>query len=144
MAFDTAGSLYIADESDSRIRKVSVNGVITTVAGTGDSGSSGDGGLATSAQILRPTALATDISGNLYIAEGAVSLVFVRNSSTLVPGPPRIRKGDSAIRLQPAGQTLNAVASAASELTGPVAPGRDCSVARIRSGAESAHSLAPE
>jgi uncharacterized protein (TIGR03437 family) len=68
IAIDSAGDLYIADFSNNRIRKVS-NGVITTVAGTGQSGFSGDGGPATSAQLNSPLGLAVDRAGDLYIAD---------------------------------------------------------------------------
>jgi hypothetical protein len=62
------GSLYIADVSSNRVRRIS-GGIITTVAGTGLPGYSGDGGPATNAQLTRPVALATDSSGNLFIAD---------------------------------------------------------------------------
>jgi uncharacterized protein (TIGR03437 family) len=65
---DGTGNLYIADGGH-RIRRVSPNGIITTVAGTGTGGYSGDGGLGTEARLLDPTALVLDTSGNLYIAE---------------------------------------------------------------------------
>ena len=68
IAVDSAGNLYIADTGDSRVRKVS-NGVITTVAGNGTEGSSGDNGPATSAQLLLPVGIAVDAAGNLYIAD---------------------------------------------------------------------------
>ena len=69
VAVDSAGNLYIADLGNNRIRKVDTNGIITTVAGTGDAGHSGDGGEATSAQLGLPHAIACDSSGNLYIAD---------------------------------------------------------------------------
>ncbi len=68
VAVDGQGNLYIADESNHRVRKVS-NGVITTVAGTGTKGFSGDGGQATSAQLYSPEDVAVDGQGNLYIAD---------------------------------------------------------------------------
>ena len=68
LAVDSAGSLYIADFIDNRIRKVS-GGVITTVAGNGTPGFSGDNGPAISAQLYYPTGLAVDSAGNLYIAD---------------------------------------------------------------------------
>jgi sugar lactone lactonase YvrE len=69
VAVDSAGNLYIADSSNYRVRKVS-NGIITTVAGNGTPGFSGDNGPATSAQLGRNfTGLAVDSAGNLYIAD---------------------------------------------------------------------------
>ena len=69
VAVDAAGNLYIADYGNSRVRKVSPAGVITTVAGNGTAGFSGDGGPATSAQLGGPTALAIDSAGNLFVSE---------------------------------------------------------------------------
>jgi len=74
LAFDAAGSLYIADEYNNRIRKVDTNGVITSVAGIGPTGVeaggySGDGGAATNASLYIPTSVAVDAAGNLYIAD---------------------------------------------------------------------------
>jgi sugar lactone lactonase YvrE len=68
VAVDSAGSLYIADFDNNRIRKVS-NGIISTVAGNGESGFSGDNGPATSAQLNYPIGVAVDSAGNLYIAD---------------------------------------------------------------------------
>jgi sugar lactone lactonase YvrE len=68
VALDAAGNLYIADAGNSRIRKVDINGIITTVAGGGTSGL-GDGGSATSAQLYYPYGVALDAAGNLYIAD---------------------------------------------------------------------------
>jgi sugar lactone lactonase YvrE len=73
LAVDSAGNLYIADAGNNRIRKVS-NGVITTVAGDGTSGFSGDNGPAISAQLTFLSGLAVDSTGNLYIAEGNLSI----------------------------------------------------------------------
>ena len=63
------GSLFIADQANNRVRKVSSSGTISTVAGTGAAGSAGDGGSATSAQLNAPTGMAVDASGNLFITE---------------------------------------------------------------------------
>jgi len=68
VAVDAAGNIYIADTHNQRIRKVS-NGIITTIAGTGIAGFSGDNGVDSSAQLSNPTALAVDANGNLYIAD---------------------------------------------------------------------------
>jgi sugar lactone lactonase YvrE len=67
---DGHGNLYIADSYNNMIRKVTLaTGVITTVAGTGIMGYTGDGGLATAADLNRPTGLAMDGAGNLYISD---------------------------------------------------------------------------
>jgi uncharacterized protein (TIGR03437 family) len=68
VAVDSAGSLYVADTDDQRIRKVS-NGVITTVAGIGGYGFGGDNGPATSAQLYWPLGVAVDSAGNVDIAD---------------------------------------------------------------------------
>ena len=69
VAVDSAGNLYIADLNNNRVRRVGPDGVIGTYAGSGGEGSSGDGGPATSAQMLTPRNLAVDSAGNLYISE---------------------------------------------------------------------------
>jgi uncharacterized protein (TIGR03437 family) len=68
VAVDSAGNLYISDKLNQRIRKVS-GGVITTIAGTGTAGYTGDGGSAANAQVNQPAGLATDTSGNIYVAD---------------------------------------------------------------------------
>ena len=69
LAIDSAGNLYIADSGNNRVRKVTVGGLISTIAGNGSLGYSGDGGFATSAQFHQPEGLAVDSGGNLYIAD---------------------------------------------------------------------------
>jgi hypothetical protein len=69
VAVDELGNLFIADILNHRIRKVDASGTITTVAGTGTAGYSGDGGPATNAQFDRPYSLDMDGSGNLFIAD---------------------------------------------------------------------------
>ena len=69
LAFDASGNLYIAALGDNVIRKVDLNGIITTVVGTGDQGFAGDNGPATLAILDSPTGIALDSSGNLYIAD---------------------------------------------------------------------------
>ena len=69
LALDSSGNLYIADIWTNRVRKVSPDGVISTVAGNGTAGFSGDGGSASNAQLNAPVALATDAAGNLFIAD---------------------------------------------------------------------------
>jgi hypothetical protein len=69
VAVDSTGNLFISDNYNNRIRQVTSTGTITTVAGTGVAGYSGDSGPATSATINLPTGVAVDGSGNLYIAD---------------------------------------------------------------------------
>ncbi|HLK66518.1 MAG TPA: hypothetical protein VKU19_23955 [Bryobacteraceae bacterium] len=70
VALDSAGNLYIADSGNNVIRKVIPGGAITTVAGTGVPGYTGDGGPATRAQLINPRAIAVDAVGNILIADG--------------------------------------------------------------------------
>ena len=69
VAVDAAGNEYIADNQNDVIRKIDVNGVITTVAGNGTNGYSGDQGPATSAQLNDPRGVAVDANGNIYISD---------------------------------------------------------------------------
>lgn len=170
VAVDASGNLYIAEgprafvpnvpfgmtliPGQPRIRKVSANGIITTVAGNGVAGLvaglSGDGAPATSAQLDNVEGVAVDAASNLYIADTGNLLLRVVSPAGIIttafggPSPDPnahlhadagvavdaagniyVADGDAVLRLQPAGQTisLNAVANAASELPGPVAPG---------------------
>jgi sugar lactone lactonase YvrE len=68
-ALDGLGNYYISDCGNNRVRKVSSTGIITTIAGTGAIGFSGDGGPATAAKITRPEGLNFDRYGNLYVAD---------------------------------------------------------------------------
>jgi sugar lactone lactonase YvrE len=69
VAVDARGNLYIADSANNQIRKVDLAGDISTVAGTGQAGFSGDGKAATTATLNKPIAVAVDSAGNLYIAD---------------------------------------------------------------------------
>lgn len=69
VAIDAAGNLFIADTGDNRIRKVNVEGIITTVAGDGTRGFGGDGGAATLARLNAPGGIAVDSAGNLFVAD---------------------------------------------------------------------------
>ena len=72
IAKDATGNLYIVDRNNHRVRKIDVaTGIITTIAGNGTRGFSGDGGLATMAQLNSPAGIAIDASGNIYIADGS-------------------------------------------------------------------------
>ena len=69
IAFDAAENLYLADWQNNRIRRIDRSGVITTFAGTGEFGSSGDGGPATAARLHHPLGVSVDSAGNVYLAE---------------------------------------------------------------------------
>jgi len=69
IVFDASGVLWIADDLNNRVRRVGVDGVITTYAGTGAAGYSGDGGPATAARFDQVRDLALDAAGNLYVAD---------------------------------------------------------------------------
>lgn len=71
MAVDAAGVVYVADGLNHRVRRIDTAGVITTVAGTGQPGFSGDGGPATEAALDTPHGVAVDNAGNLYIADSS-------------------------------------------------------------------------
>jgi gliding motility-associated-like protein len=70
VAVDNAGNVYIPDAQNHRVRKVSSTGIITTVAGNGSRGYSGDGGLAVNAEIAYPGSVVVDRAGNLYTGDG--------------------------------------------------------------------------
>ena len=89
------GTIYIADTSNDRIRKVATNGIISTYAGGGSGSTNGDGGLATSAQLYSPRRLALDPQGNLYFVDyyrirkistsGIITTVAGTSKTTLSP-----------------------------------------------------------
>ncbi|OJJ19190.1 hypothetical protein BKI52_20475 [marine bacterium AO1-C] len=80
---DAVGNLYIADMSNHRVRKIDANtGIITTIAGTGTSGFSGDGGSATSAQLKNPAGLVLDATGNLFITDAGNSRIRKIDANT--------------------------------------------------------------
>jgi sugar lactone lactonase YvrE len=83
MALDASSNLYIPDTLNHRIRKVSADGNIATVAGNGTSGFSGDNGLATAAQLASPRSVALDSSGNLYISDTGNNRIRKVTSGTI-------------------------------------------------------------
>jgi sugar lactone lactonase YvrE len=96
LAVDAAGNVYIADSDNARIRRVDLNGIITTIVGTGQAGFSGDGGPMAKAQLSSPKGMAFDAAGNLYFIDATTGSLET----------DRIRKID-------AGGTITTVASAA-------------------------------
>ena len=77
VAVDGAGNVYIADWGNDRVRKVSIDGIITTIAGNGIQGYSGDGGPATRASLSGPSALAIDGAGNVYVADSGNNAIRI-------------------------------------------------------------------
>jgi sugar lactone lactonase YvrE len=89
LAADAAGNLYIAETGGNRVRKVSTNGTVSTVAGGMGAGYSGDGGPAPAAQLNGPTGLALDATGRLYIADSGnyrIRVVSPAGTITTVAG----------------------------------------------------------
>jgi sugar lactone lactonase YvrE len=84
LVVDSAGNLFLTDEETSVVRRISPNGVTTTVAGTGPPGFSGDGGPAIAAQLNFPMALALDGAGNLYIADSGNMRIRMVSPSGLI------------------------------------------------------------
>jgi sugar lactone lactonase YvrE len=83
--FDATGNLYVTDENNQRVRRITLGGIISTYAGNGTVGSTGDGGPATAASLNLPTGLAIDAAGNVYIAEqGGHRVRKVLGGSTIV------------------------------------------------------------
>ena len=84
IAIDTAGNLYVADWLNNRIRKVNRSGIITTIAGNGTKGYTGDGGSATSAELNQPGSVAVDKIGNIYIADASNNCIRMINSLGII------------------------------------------------------------
>jgi uncharacterized protein (TIGR03437 family) len=113
LAVDSAGNLYIADTNNNRIRKVDPSGNITSIAGTGQAGFSGDGGPAINAQLNEPTRLALDAAGDLYVVDidnFRVRKIDVHGIITTVAGGGRLTGGGvlaTAAALEPVAIALD-------------------------------------
>ncbi|MBT5873267.1 MAG: hypothetical protein HOH43_07590 [Candidatus Latescibacteria bacterium] len=84
LAVDQDGNIYIADRGNHRVRKVSRDGIITTVAGGAQPGYSGDMGVATQATLKSPVDVAVDQEGNLYISDSGNNRIRKVDSSGLI------------------------------------------------------------
>ncbi len=84
VAVDRIGRLFIADSENFRIRMVNTNGTITTVAGNGTNGYSGDGGAATNAEFSAPPSVAVDRIGNLFIADQINNCIRMVNTNGII------------------------------------------------------------
>ncbi|SVB45313.1 uncharacterized protein METZ01_LOCUS198167, partial [marine metagenome] len=84
VAFDSNGNLYISSKNNHVIRKVDTSGNISTIAGTGTEGYSGDGGAATSAKLSQPWGVNVDASGNVYIADTENHRIRKVNTSGII------------------------------------------------------------
>jgi uncharacterized protein (TIGR03437 family) len=95
IAFDSAGNLYIADFYNNRVRMVA-GGVITTIAGTGTSGSQGAGGPATAAQLDLPVGVAADGSQNVYVSDRSSRFLVISNATlySLAQSGPNANMGE--------------------------------------------------
>ena len=92
LAVDSAGNFYISEQVHHRVRKVSPDGIIQTLAGTGDPGYTGDGGPAKNAKLFGPAGLAADAQGNVYIADvdnSVIRMVSAYGTITTVAGNGR-------------------------------------------------------
>ena len=114
LAVDGNGNIFIADTGNNRIREITADGIMHTIAGQNSAGFAGDGGPATAAQFYAPSGLLLDGSGNLYVAD---------------TGNNRIRElsPNSGASASPDTAAITVV-NAASQATGAVAPGEMVSI----------------
>jgi uncharacterized protein YjdB len=110
---DAAGNIYLADASNHKIRKISTTGIVTTIAGTGVAGFSGDGGPATSARLNNPSDIDIDAAGNIYISDQQNYRVRMINTAGIIStvtglgvaaysgdcGPPPLAKINNTVDL---------------------------------------------
>ncbi len=84
IAVNTAGTIYFVDQGNNRVRKITTSGIISTVAGNGIVGNTGDGGAATAAKLNNPMGVAVDLAGNLYIADYSNAKIRKVNTSGII------------------------------------------------------------
>ena len=114
IVFDPKGNLFISDRLNHQIRKIDLNGNISTIAGVGDSDYYGDGGPALEAAFRDPNALASDKQGNIYIAEAAnnrIRKIDTKGIVTTVAGNgEHADSGDGGPALQAAIRSMDDIA----------------------------------
>lgn len=84
IAADSAGNIYFTEYGNERVRKINASGIITTIAGTGIPGYSGDGSQATLAGLNHPTGIAIDKNGNIIIADGDNNCIRKINTAGII------------------------------------------------------------
>ncbi|HEV1286055.1 MAG TPA: SBBP repeat-containing protein [Bryobacteraceae bacterium] len=114
IAVDPAGNLFIADSGNQRVRMVS-NGVITTIAGTGTPGFSGDGGPAASAEFYNPSGIAIDAAGKIYVSDSSNGRIRLLTSNCT------FNVGPLSVTVPAAGGTFPIVVQASASCTWSVA-----------------------
>ena len=118
VALDPAGNLFIADSGNHRVRKINPAGTISTLAGNGILGDSGDGGPASQSQIASPAGVATDSVGNIYIADSGAGKVRLVTAGglilTIAGGGGSGYSGDGGPALSAQFNTLSGIALDAS------------------------------
>lgn len=84
IAIDASGNLFVAEEGNNCIRKITAGGIISTIAGNGTAGYSGDGGPAVSAKLSQPVGIAIDGAGNIYVSEYGNQRIRVINANGII------------------------------------------------------------
>jgi trimeric autotransporter adhesin len=80
----STGTIYIGDANNNAVRKIDTSGIITTFAGTGVMGYSGNGGLATSAKLNQPQGVTIDTAGTVYISDGGNNVIRKVNTAAII------------------------------------------------------------
>jgi hypothetical protein len=137
---DAARNLYIADSSNNLVRKVNVAGTISTIAGNGNFGYAGDGGLATAMQFAGLTAVVLDGNSNLFVADTGNSVIrrvkvdtTALDFGTVTVGQSSVQKqvtvsntGAAALHISSIVASANFAVQSTCSTSAPITPGADC------------------